>query len=85
MAWYNISWSCSHNGRMQLYGAGRKREGRIAYEAGRKCLACWLVEQWEKTSDPRAKREDRYLLAGQIAAKKLIDIYNLPESVPVKK
>jgi len=30
-------------------------------------MACWLVEQWESNNDPRAKREDRYKLAAQIA------------------
>jgi len=85
MAWYNVEWACGHEGRMQLYGPGRKRQARVAYEAGRKCFACWLVGEWERTGDARAERHDRYILAGQIAARRSIDIYDLPESVPSER
>lgn len=30
-------------------------------------MACWLVGQWEKKDNPRAKRADRYALAAKIA------------------
>lgn len=45
-------------------------------------MACWLVEQWEKDNDPRAKREDRYKLAAGIAENKGKRIC-VPDSVPV--
>lgn len=67
MAWTPTEWACGHDGSMQLYGKHSDRDSRVAYEAGRQCMACWLVRQWEKERDPRAKREDRYKLAAQIA------------------
>uniref|UniRef100_A0A6H2A6S1 Uncharacterized protein n=1 Tax=viral metagenome TaxID=1070528 RepID=A0A6H2A6S1_9ZZZZ len=67
MAWKKTQWACGHDGSMQLYGKHSDRDSRVAYEAGRQCMACWLVEQWESNNDPRAKREDRYKLAAQIA------------------
>jgi len=83
MAWTETQWACGHSGAMQLYGRGADRSGRVAYEAGRKCMACWLVEQWEESDDPRAKREDRYKLASDIAEAKGKRI-DVPDSVPVK-
>lgn len=68
---------------MQLYGKGSARQATIAREAGRQCMACWLVNEWEKTGDPRAQREDRYILAAKIAEGKGKRIA-VPESVPVK-
>lgn len=70
MAWNKIEWGCGHTGRMQLYGPWRQREARVAYEAGRDCMVCWLIQQWEKAGDPRATREDREDLAAKIAAGK---------------
>ena len=83
MAWEKVEWSCGHQGQIQLYGKRAQRESRIAFEAGRQCMACWLVEQWEKENDPRAQREDRYVLAAKIAEGKKIRI-QVPDSVPVK-
>ena len=70
MAWEKTEWACGHTGSMQLYGKHSARDSRVAYEAGRKCMACWLVEQWEKDGDPRASREDRFNLAVAIAENK---------------
>jgi hypothetical protein len=83
MAWTEMEWACGHSGSMQLYGKHSKRESTVAFEAGRQCMACWLVEQWEKEGDPRAKREDRYVLAAKIAEGKGKRI-SVPESVPVE-
>jgi len=83
MAWETTEWACGHKGSMQLYGKQSGRDARVAYEAGRKCMACWLVEQWEEKNDPRASREDRYKLAAQIAEGKGKSIF-VPDSVPVK-
>lgn len=83
MAWKRTEWACGHEGEMQLYGKQSARDSRVAYEAGRQCMACWLVEQWETKNDPRAKREDRYVLASKIAEGKGVRIYGLPESVDV--
>ncbi len=85
MAWETTEWACGHSGAMQLCGKQSGRDSRVAYEAGRKCMACWLVEQWEKSGDPRAKRVDRYKLAGDIAEGKGIRICGYPLSVPPKK
>ena len=74
MAWEKTEWSCGHNGYMQLYGKRAAREAKIAQEAGRKCLACWLIGEWEKSNDPRAAREDRFALAAAIAEHKGIRI-----------
>ena len=84
MAWEKTEWACGHTGAMQLYGKLSGRYARVAYEAGRKCMACWLVEAWEKQGDPRAMREDRYKLAAQIAEGKGKRI-DVPDAVPVKK
>jgi len=83
MAWENTDWACGHSGSMQLYGKMSGRDAKVAWESGRKCMACWLVEQWEKESDPRAKREDRYALAAKIAEGKGKRI-DVPDSVPAK-
>jgi hypothetical protein len=74
MGWTSAEWSCGHTGEMQLYGKMSERDSRIAYEAGRKCMACWLVEQWGEKADPRAMREDKFNLARSIAAGKAIRI-----------
>jgi len=91
MAWTATEWACGHTGHMQLYGKSSARESRVAWEAGRNCMACWLVEQWEKDKDPRALKEDRYLLAAAIAENKgkRIDIFDwyvhpVTEKTPVK-
>lgn len=83
MAWESTEWTCGHRGAMQLYGKQANRDSRVAYEAGRQCMACWLVDQWESKNDPRAKREDRYKLAASIAESKgkRIDVLC---SVPIK-
>ena len=83
MAWETTEWACGHSGSMQLSGKQSGRDSRVAYEAGKKCMACWLVEQWETKNDPRAKREDRYKLAAAIAEGKGKRI-SVPDSVPVK-
>lgn len=82
MAWTPTKWACGHKGSMQLYGKNSQREASVAREAGRQCMACWLVEQWEKENDPRALREDRYKLAAKIAENKGKSI-NVPDNVPV--
>lgn len=84
MGWEKTEWACGHSGSMQLYGKHSGRNARVAWEAGIKCMACWLVEQWDAKNDPRAGREDRYVLAGKIAEGKGRRIYGLPESVPAK-
>lgn len=84
MAWVSTEWACGHSGSVQLYGRQSERDSRTAWESGRKCMACWLVEQWEAQGDPRAKREDRYMLAKAIAEGKGKRISGLPESAPVK-
>lgn len=83
MAWEKTEWACGHTGSMQLYGKQSGRDATVAREAGRQCMACWLVGQWEKENDPRAKREDRYKLGAQIAEGKGKRI-SVPSSVPVK-
>lgn len=75
MAWEPTEWACGHTGSMQLYGPGAGRASKIAYEAGRQCMACWLIGQWEAKGDPRAKRDDRGSLACDIAAGKGIRIH----------
>ena len=83
MAWEKTEWACGHRGSMQLFGKNSGRDATVAREAGRQCMACWLVGQWEKENDPRAKREDRYRLAAQIAEGKGKRI-DVPDNVPVR-
>ena len=82
MAWTTTKWACGHEGSMQLYGKGSARDAKVAWEAGRQCMACWLVATWGKENDPRAQREDRYKLAADIAENKgkRIDVL---DNVPV--
>lgn len=75
MAWETTKWACGHSGTMQLYGKMSGRYATTAREAGRKCLACWLIGQWEKEDDARAKRADRFALAKAIAEGKGIQIH----------
>ena len=75
MAWEPTDWACGHSGSMQLYGKGSGRDAQVARAAGRDCMACWLVGQWE---------EDRYKLAAQIAENKGIRI-KVSDSIPVKE
>lgn len=84
MAWEKTEWACGHTGSMQLYGKLSGRDATVATQAGRKCMACWLVEQWEQSNDPRAQRMDRYKLAGDIAEAKGKRIYGLSDNVPAK-
>jgi hypothetical protein len=74
MAWESVTWACGHEGEMQLYGKQCGRDSRVAYEASRKCLACWLVAQWVEKGDARAARPDRFDLAKDIAGGKNIRI-----------
>lgn len=74
MAWEKCEWSCGHTGDMQLYGKQSGRDSRVAFEAGRDCMACWLIKQWNEENDPRAKREDAFELACKIAKGKGIRI-----------
>jgi len=84
MAWTHVEWACGHHGNQQMFGKTSSREAEVARQAGRKCYACWLVEKWEAEGDPRAKREDRYILAGKIAEGKGIRIIDLPETAPTE-
>jgi len=84
MAWTEVEWACGHIGYIQLYGKSRARDAVLAQEAGKKCMACWLVAQWEKEGDPRAHKEGRYSLARDIAENKGKRIQGLPENAPVK-
>lgn len=70
MAWEKAQWACGHEGSIQLYGPRSQRESKLAYEAGRKCLACWLLETWERSKDPRNDRPDKLELAHAIASGK---------------
>jgi len=72
MAWEKITWACEHQGEMQLYGKNSARNSRAAYEAGRKCMVCWLIDQWNQKADPRAQRDDCFSLATAIAKGKSV-------------
>lgn len=74
MAWESTEWACGHRGSMQLYGKMTGRYATTAREAGRKCLACWLIATWQKENDPRIKRADRWALAKAVAEGKGIRI-----------
>ena len=74
MAWTEITWSCGHTGKKQLYGKTTKRDAQVAWEAGRRCMACWLLDQWKKNDDPRNQREDKIDLAIAIARGKDVKI-----------
>ena len=74
MAWETTEWACGHTGSMQLYGKMSGRDSRVAYEAGRKCIGCWLIEQWVSKGDPRATNPGRWEFAKAIAEAKGIRI-----------
>lgn len=84
MAWETTQWACGHTGAMQLYGKMSGRYATTASEAGRKCLACWLLERWEVEGDPRSNRADRWALAVAIAegkGKRISGIEHIKEEV----
>ena len=74
MAWESTEWACGHSGSMQLYGKRSGRDSRVAYEAGKRCLACWLINQWSEKDDPRYNNPRRWGLATSIAEGKGIRI-----------
>ena len=74
MAWESTEWACGHSGSMQLYGKMSGRDSRVAYEAGRDCLACWLAKQWITKGDPRATSPRRWQFAKAIAEGKGVRI-----------
>ena len=74
MAWETTEWACGHTGSMQLYGKMSGRYSRVAYEAGKDCMACWLIEQWGASGDPRATNPKRWEFATAIAEGKGIRI-----------
>ncbi|MCK9569891.1 hypothetical protein M0R72_13185 [Candidatus Pacearchaeota archaeon] len=59
MAWEPTEWACGHTGSMQLYGKMSGRDATVAYEAGRPCMACWLIEQWRKSGDTRYNNTEK--------------------------
>jgi len=71
MAWTTTDWACGHSGSIQLFGPGAQRRSRVAWEAGRVCMACWLNKQWAEKNDPR---KDNLQLAADIAEGKGIRI-----------
>ena len=85
MAWTSTEWACGHKGSMQLYGHYSERNATVAREAGRQCLACWLIERWETEGDPRATRENRFDLAKAIAEGKGKRIYGTENKKEVAK
>jgi len=74
MGWTTTEWGCGYSGSMQLYGKTSARCSCVAYEAGRDCMACWLLRTWEEKNDPRSKRVDRFKLAQKIVGGKGIRI-----------
>ena len=74
MTWETTEWACGHTGSIQLYDKMSGRNSKVAYEAGRKCLACWLIEQWIAKGDPRANNPKRWEFAQAIAEGKSIRI-----------
>ena len=79
--WESAEWACGHTGSMQLYGKRSGRDSRVAYEAGRDCMACWLLRTWEEKNHPRSKRADRFALAQKIAEGKGVRIWGADKKI----
>ena len=64
MAWYNITYSCGHTERVQLYGPHRDRESYIEYASRAKfCPDCYRAK---KDEERRQENERAASLAGEI-------------------
>lgn len=63
MAWWNISHSCGHEERVQLYGPGADRERKAEWMESRPCPACWRAQ---KDADRAAENERAASLSGEI-------------------
>lgn len=81
MAWEKVTWTCGHSGTLKLKGDEKAIAKGVAVASKNKCMACWLVEQWETKNDKRAQQPDRYILAKAIAENKDRTIDGLPENV----
>lgn len=68
MAWYDVTYSCGHEGRVQLYGKEADRQRKIEwYEDCAVCPDCYKAEQERKRQEANE------------AAKKRAEEMNLPE------
>lgn len=63
MAWYEINYTCGHEGRVQLYGPGREREKRIEWMERGVCLDCLRAQKAEERKQDNTRAAD---LAGEI-------------------
>ena len=56
MAHYDISHTCGHDERIELFGPTRDRERRIEWLQGRPCTECWKKER-EAEAEARKDKE----------------------------
>lgn len=56
MAHYDISHTCGHDERIELFGPTRDRESRIEWLQGRPCTECWKKER-EAEAEARREKE----------------------------
>ena len=45
MAWTQITYSCGHEDRVQMYGPGRDRERKAEWMGGRLCPTCYATQR----------------------------------------
>lgn len=77
MAHYDISHTCGHDERIELFGPTRERESRIEWLQERPCTKCWKKER-EAEAEARKDREAAMIVAklGDDAAEALNAISN---------
>lgn len=59
MAWENITHSCGHEARHQLYGKRADRERKAAWLAENPCTECWKAEQEAKRAEENARASEK--------------------------
>ncbi len=57
MAWYEINYTCGHQGREQLYGPHRQRENKIEYLERGVCRDCFVAQRNANNKDIADKAE----------------------------
>jgi len=64
MAWYDVTYSCGHEGEIQLYGKARDREWKLSNEESKLCPDCWKKQREEERQKENAKAAEANQEAG---------------------
>ena len=74
MGWETIKWTCQHEGRMQMYGPHKSRDYKVAWQRERKCMVCWLIDQWRADDGAKYASARMVTTALDICGRKSIEL-----------